>query len=477
MPPSFALRPPPGHHRTRYPLRPLGSLFVLGLGACTGDRVSAPGQSPPVVASVVISPSSASVGVGEIVALSATARDSAGQVMSGVTIVWSVSDTERARVSSAGVLTGTTVGVDTVVAMVGSIAGRAAITVQVAASIPRTPLAVGGMGCILDVAGAASCWGYGLATPLGNGTTNTSATPVPVSGAHTFASIAAGGWDACALTPTGRVWCWGIGFDGAIGDGSDTNAVVPTGVSGGPYSSIAVGAFNACAITVTGQAYCWGDNEYGSLGDGATSVQSPPTPVSGDLQLISISVGEDIGCGVTESGAGYCWGLNTLGSLGNGTTTSSLVPVAVVGGLQWRTIQVAEGVACGLTTTGAAYCWGLGGPTGGGEAKTPTLVSSALTFASLTVGGDQACGVTPTGAGYCWGGNTYGERGTGGPIESTATPAQVTGSLTFSSIAAGDWATCGRRPDGAIYCWGIELGSSPQTMTQSPVELVGPGST
>ena len=169
-------------------------------------------------------------------------------------------------------------------------------------------------------------------------------TPVTVSGGHTFASIAAGGWDACALTPTGRAWCWGVGFDGAIGDGSDTNALVPAGVSGGPYSSIAVGAFNACAITVTGQAYCWGDNEYGSLGDGATSVQSPPTPVSGELQLINISVGEDIGCGITESGAGYCWGLNTLGSLGNGSTTSSLVPVAVAGGLQWRTIQVAEGV-------------------------------------------------------------------------------------------------------------------------------------
>ena len=86
VPPSFALPRRPGHRTTRLPrLRPLGPLFVAGLGACSGDRVSAPPQSPAVVASVVIAPSPASVGVGEIVALSATARDSAGQVMSGLT--------------------------------------------------------------------------------------------------------------------------------------------------------------------------------------------------------------------------------------------------------------------------------------------------------------------------------------------------------------------------------------------------------
>jgi alpha-tubulin suppressor-like RCC1 family protein len=349
-------------------------------------------------------------------------------------------------------------------------------------TVASTPgvLAVGGIGCLLSPIGAASCWGSGLTAPLGNGTTNSSATPITVSGAHTFSVLAAGEWETCGLTQNGDAWCWGNGFGGEIGNGSDTNATVPAAVSGGPYSAIAVGVGDACAIASSGQAYCWGDNTYGVFGNGTTSSVPDPTPttVSGGLTLATISVSQTFACGVTVAGAGYCWGDNALGSLGNGTTKTSLVPVAVAGGQTWRSIFVSGGVACGLSTSGAAYCWGIGGQTVASTDPTrPALISPSLIFASIALGGDQACGVTAKGQAYCWGGNAYGERGTGGSLASTMTPMPVTGGLAFTDIAGGIWATCGRTTKGAVYCWGMEFGTSPVKTTPSPIELVGPGST
>ena len=466
----------PRHHWHAVSLA-LVLLFAL---ACGSDRAGGP-SSGAAVASVVITPDPAVVAVGGNAVMTATARDSAGVVIKGVGITWSLTDTLRAHVSSSGTLTGISGGEDTVFAAVGTVHGTAPISVDLPGhSVTRSALGLGGIGCVLSPTGAASCWGNGLAAPLGNGTTKSSATPVPVSGGHTFSAIAVGAWSTCALTATGAAWCWGNGFGGELGDGSDTSATEPAAVSGGPYFFIAVGLGNACAIAAGGRAYCWGDDEYGTFGNGtSSSAPAPtPTPVSGGLNFASISIGQDIACGVTAAGAGYCWGTNTLGSLGNGTRTSSLVPVQVTGGLTWRTILVAESVACGLTTSGSAYCWGLGSQTtGSGDYTRPGLISPSLVFASIALGGDQACGVTASGEGYCWGGNVYGERGTGGSIASVGTPAPVTGGLTFTEIVGGAWSTCGRTTSGAIYCWGQEFGASPFKTTPSPVELVGAGST
>ena len=62
------------------------------------------------------------------------------------------------------------------------------------------------LGCGLKTDSTAACWGP---APLGDGTMNSSETPVPVAGDHRFAELAAGQGFACGRAGDGSVWCWG----------------------------------------------------------------------------------------------------------------------------------------------------------------------------------------------------------------------------------------------------------------------------
>ena len=123
---------------------------------------------------------------------------------------------------------------------------------------------------------------------------------------------------------------------------------------------------------------------------------------------------------------------------------------------------------CGVTTSGAAYCWGQNGfgQLGNGGAENdfqtrPVAISGGLTFASVSAGAFYTCGVTVSGAAYCWGSNgdsflgNNGQLGNGGSeIDSQTTAVAVSGGLTFASVSAGWKHTCGVTTGGAAYCWG-----------------------
>jgi uncharacterized protein YjdB len=84
------------------------------------------------VASVTVSPAVASVAVGSTLQLSATARDSAGNALSGRTITWTTSNGAVAGVSASGLVTGVTAGSATISATSAGKSGTAAITVTAA---------------------------------------------------------------------------------------------------------------------------------------------------------------------------------------------------------------------------------------------------------------------------------------------------------------------------------------------------------
>jgi alpha-tubulin suppressor-like RCC1 family protein len=63
------------------------------------------------------------------------------------------------------------------------------------------------------------------------------------------------------------VKCWGKGRDGALGDGSDESSATPVEVSGITSAvSIAAADSFACAVLENGEARCWGKNNYDDLG-------------------------------------------------------------------------------------------------------------------------------------------------------------------------------------------------------------------
>src|SRR5438034_1267932 len=81
------------------------------------------------VASVAVSPTSASVAVGQTEQLSATPKDANGNPLTGRTVSWSSGNTAVATVAASGLVTGVSAGAATITAASEGQTGTAAITV------------------------------------------------------------------------------------------------------------------------------------------------------------------------------------------------------------------------------------------------------------------------------------------------------------------------------------------------------------
>ncbi len=93
-----------------------------------------------VPTAVTISPPEATLaGVGASVQLTATAHDSGGTAVTGITFTWTTSDETIAQVSDAGLVTAQGQGAVTISASAAGVVGDASITVQIPASIRVLP--------------------------------------------------------------------------------------------------------------------------------------------------------------------------------------------------------------------------------------------------------------------------------------------------------------------------------------------------
>ena len=121
---------------------------------------------------------------------------------------------------------------------------------------------------------------------------------------------------------------------------------------------------------------------------------------------------------------------------------------------------------CARKRNGNVYCWGLDDAGQSGMNPTATCVSAPnacvdrprkvpVTASQIDAGFDHTCTLDPSGKAYCWGRSGYGQLGAG-IYGSLASPIAVSGNLTFTSIAAGTYTTCGTTA-GNLYCWGINV--------------------
>lgn len=147
-----------------------------------------------------------------------------------------------------------------------------------------------------------------------------------------------------------------------------------------------------------------------------------PTPSASEVdeshlsRALQVTVGHSHACALVEGGAVYCWGEGSQGQLGWGSWDDSFVPVRVAG------VEAATAIAggamhtCALLASSDVMCWGGGGLLGGAGDGSTRERTQAARVADLE-----------------------------GVVE----------------LAATDFTTCARRSDGAVLCWGKNLGKRP----------------
>jgi alpha-tubulin suppressor-like RCC1 family protein len=331
--------------------------------------------------------------------------------------------------------------------------------------------------CGVTTAGAAYCWGS--TAFLGTGRSDLSATPVAVSGLTAVGALGAGNGHTCATAP-GSLVCWGANTWGQLATGSTDDRFTPSAAAAGlSVQALSTGiGDHSCAVDGSGAAFCWGQNFAGQLGDGTTSYAANPTPraVAGGLAFRRIATGVQHTCALTPAGAAYCWGRND-GALGDSAVTAAATPQAVHGGLTFTVVAAGYGRTCAVTTGHEAACWGRDSLGYMPNSTTPLLVGGGLLFDSLAMGQSHACGLTAGGGAYCWGANAVGQLGSGASGAPSTVPVAVSGGLTFTSLAAGAFHTCGRTAAGAAYCWGLgtsgQLGAGTAVSSASPIAVAG----
>ena len=135
-----------------------------------------------------------------------------------------------------------------------------------------------GYTCALTTAGGIKCWGRNSRGQLGFGSTDEVWEPgVDVLGFGSgVAAIAAGGANGCAVTEAGGIKCWGYNNSGQLGNGTkDTStspvwvcaagALPPCSPAGGNVlngvAAVVANGSRTCVVTTAGGVMCWGDNQ------------------------------------------------------------------------------------------------------------------------------------------------------------------------------------------------------------------------
>jgi alpha-tubulin suppressor-like RCC1 family protein len=488
---------------------------------------------------------------------SAVARNATGTTIPGQTFTWNSSNTSVATVSASGLATARGNGEAQITASVSGVQDAATITVlQLVNGVDVTP-ATYTLEALDDeyqfgatakdaneqaVAGETFIWtssnasvatvdpASGLATAMGNGTAEITATTggfsgnaeltvsqspdvvevAPATGTLTTpgetVQLSAVARDANDNLISGASFSWGssdpdvasvnptTGLVTAVGSGDATVTATLDGVSGnalitvqlGTSQTVTAGGVHSCALSGTGTAYCWGLNQNAQLGTGNTTTSTSPIAVQTALAFQRLTAGDLHTCALTGDGLAYCWGANSFGQLGDGTTIQRTTPVAVVGSVAFESIS-ASGASgngmhtCGVTSGGSTLCWGANsrGQLGDGTTinrSNPVAVSGGLAFETVTAGGLHTCGLTTAREAWCWGENFYGELGDGTTI-SRLVPVRVAGGLSFISLDAGFGHTCGVTTSGAAYCWGRndlgQLGNGTNNDQMTPVPVSG----
>jgi alpha-tubulin suppressor-like RCC1 family protein len=247
--------------------------------------------------------------------------------------------------------------------------------------------------------GTVLSWGANYYGQLGDTTQETRTQPVVFgAGITTIVAVSAGFRHSLVLTATGEVYGSGYAAYGELGAGNygeieigatlkPSKARFPEGVF---ITAIAAGAYTSLALDSTGQVYGFGENLYGGLGFADEADRIVPVAVPGLTNITAISSSRH-SIALTKDGRVLTFGNNYGGAIGKGTDamkTRQMTPFQVT--IPEQITEICTGVFFSLarSTTGRVYTWGAANSNGYSASNqlTPVMIPGLENILSMSAG-------------------------------------------------------------------------------------------
>jgi len=302
---------------------------ALVITSCDGGGST----EPAAVDQVQVTPTTASVEVGQTTQLSASVSDASGKVLTGRTITWSSSSGTTASVSSGGLVTGVSEGTATITAMSEGKSGTATITVT-PEPVATVEVAPNPLSIILGETGQLT------ATTKGStGTVLTGRTVTWASLNEGVATVAADGTVTSVAEGTAQITATSEGESGSatvnvLPEPVETVEVAPTelNLTVGQDGQLAATTKGVGGNVLTGRTVTWGSSDEGVA------------TVDGDGTVTAVAVGTAV-ITATSEGKTDTADVTVLAAIFN-----PLVDTDISGAVAFQSVNIPAGVTVTVTS-------------------------------------------------------------------------------------------------------------------------------
>jgi alpha-tubulin suppressor-like RCC1 family protein len=284
--------------------------------------------------------------------------------------------------------------------------------------------------------GEVFCFGDNERGQLGNGWSHVRTTPTVVPGITGAVDVHVAAQRSCARRRDGTVACWGRTIPKDHADPVDVASLAGATALGG--------AAGACGLLVDAKVGC--------------EMPRDDTPSGVDGVIVDFAAADTHTVAAFSDGTVVSWGANTLGQFA-GREASGATHAAMDGVDDAIAVAAAKDMTCVLHRDGTVGCAGrmldtsrVGSPFASDHLVSVAGLSSAT---AIGIAEDHGCALIEGGTVACWGRGEYGQLGPAAAGVYASSAVAITGLDHVVQIAVTLGATCARRDDGTVVCWGV----------------------